>query len=386
MKPVRFVALGDSLTEGVGDPVGDGWRGWAALLAGGLGPSGAVEFHNLAVSGARTLDVVQEQTPRALALRPDLASVIIGVNDTLRRSYDIQAVAAGLSRVYAAFAAQGVALVTACLPDPGAMLRLPGLLARPLARRQQSVNAVVHALSERYGALHLHLAEGEWLTDRAMWSADRLHPGERGHRILAAHVHRLLADAGIAAGPPPPAEPELPPPSWWAKVRWLATKGTAWVLRRSTDLLPQLLALAGQEVRHWARGTSARLDAHASRTAAAALAAVSAGQQPIPLDTGSARPVVLGTGPARPAQSGPGPVPFRPSGSGRVPHVPCGPVDVPCAPVDVPQMSYGCGAVPAQSCGGGLVPVPPPGAELVPLPSSAAASLTEAPAASATVS
>jgi lysophospholipase L1-like esterase len=36
MRPLRFVAFGDSLTEGVGDPVGDGWRGWAALLAGGI--------------------------------------------------------------------------------------------------------------------------------------------------------------------------------------------------------------------------------------------------------------------------------------------------------------------------------------------------------------
>lgn len=36
MRPLRFVALGDSLTEGVGDPVGEAWRGWAALLAGGL--------------------------------------------------------------------------------------------------------------------------------------------------------------------------------------------------------------------------------------------------------------------------------------------------------------------------------------------------------------
>jgi lysophospholipase L1-like esterase len=274
MRPVRFVALGDSLTQGVGDPVGDGWRGWAALLADGLGPAGAVDFHNLAISGARTVDVVERQMPHALDMRPDVVSVIVGVNDTLRRTYDIHAVTAGLSRVYAAFAAQGVALVTACLPDPGTMLRLPKVLAGPLARRQRSVNSVVHALSERYDTLHVHLAEGDWLTDRAMWSADRLHPGERGHRLLAERVHQLLEESGLATGPRPSREPERPPPSRAAKARWLATKGTAFVLRRSTDLLPQLLALAGQEMRHRLRGTCARLDAHASRAAAAALSAL----------------------------------------------------------------------------------------------------------------
>lgn len=282
MSTLRYVALGDSLTQGIGDPVGEGWRGWAALLATGLGAPGApAEFHNLATSGARTQDVLEQQTPTALALRPDLVSVLVGVNDTLRCTYDIHTVAARLSRAYAAITQQGCALLTACLPDPGAMLRLPALLARPLARRQQAVNAVVHALSERHGALHLHMAQGGWLTDRTMWSADRLHPGERGHRLLAVRAHGLLAEAGLAAGPAPSAEPELPPPTLSANVRWLATAGAAWVARRSTDLLPQLLALAAHEVRHRASGTSARLDARAAHAVAAALAALFPEEQPL---------------------------------------------------------------------------------------------------------
>lgn len=195
----RFVALGDSLTEGVGDPVGDGWRGWAALLADGLS-EGPGRFTNLAVSGAQTRDVLERQLPAALELRPGLVSVVVGVNDTLRCTFDIQAVAARLDRVYGAFTGQGAVLLTACLPDPGTMLGLPGALAHPLARRQRAVNAVVHALSERYEALHLHACEGDWTTDRAMWSADRLHPGERGHRQLALRFHALLTEHGLATG------------------------------------------------------------------------------------------------------------------------------------------------------------------------------------------
>ncbi|MGV9706917.1 GDSL-type esterase/lipase family protein [Streptomyces sp. NPDC003483] len=360
MRPLRFVALGDSLTEGVGDPVGEAWRGWAALLAGGLAgeapgeapgavpggtseevpggapagcaagtrprgladgaarqasgasaesagsagssecasggasagsaegspggssyaPGGVVEFTNLAVSGAQTRDVLERQTPRALALRPDVVSVVIGVNDTLRYTFDIHAVAARLDEVYAAFRNQGAVLLTACLPDPGAMLGLPGALARPLARRQRAVNAVVHALSERYGAVHVHAAEGAWLTDRALWSADRLHPGERGHRQLALRFHASLVREGVATGPGPSPDPEFPAPTRSASLWWLATAGTGWVARRCTDLLPQLLTLAAAEVRHRARGTSARLDLGASHAVASALAALSVGEQP----------------------------------------------------------------------------------------------------------
>ncbi|MFE7230994.1 SGNH/GDSL hydrolase family protein [Streptomyces sp. NPDC002405] len=276
MRPLRFVALGDSLTEGVGDPTGDGWRGWAALLAGGLAekPS-AVEFTNLAVSGAQTRDVLERQTPAGLELRPDVVSVVVGVNDTLRRTFDIHAVAARLDRVFEAFTGRGAVLLTACLPDPGAMLGLPGALARPLARRQRAVNTVVHALSERYGAVHLHADAGQWLTDRAMWSADRLHPGERGHRQLACRFHALLAESGVASGPAPSPEPEFPAPTRSASLWWLATAGTGWVARRCTDLLPQLLTLAADELRHHARGTSARLDLRSSASVSAALAALS---------------------------------------------------------------------------------------------------------------
>ncbi|GAB2747375.1 SGNH/GDSL hydrolase family protein [Streptomyces bullii] len=282
MRPAGFVALGDSLTEGVGDPVGAGWRGWAALLAAGLAEH-PVPFTNLAVSGAQTHEVLESQLPAALALRPGLVSVVIGVNDTLRCTFDIHAVAARLDTVYSACSEQGAVLLTACLPDPGAMLGLPGALARPLARRQWAVNTVVHALSERYGAVHLHACEGDWITDRALWSADRLHPGERGHRQLASRFHALLVRHGLATGPAPSPEPELPAPTRAASLWWLATAGTGWVARRCTDLLPQLLTLAADEMRHRARGTSARLDLRASAAVSAALAALSVGErQPDP--------------------------------------------------------------------------------------------------------
>ncbi len=157
--------------------------------------------------------MLERQPPAALEPRPDLVSVVIGVNDTPRRTFDIHAVAAHLDQVYAAFAGRGAPLPTACLPDPGAMPGLPGVLARPPARRQRAVDEVVHALSDRYGAVHPHAADGIRVTDRTLRSADRPHPGERGHRQLAVRCHALLAETDRGTGRPPSPEPEFPAPT-----------------------------------------------------------------------------------------------------------------------------------------------------------------------------
>ncbi len=248
-----FVALGDSFTQGVGDPVrrngGRGgrswaWRGWAALLAEGLREP---RLHNLASSGAQTTDVERDQLPAALQLRPDLASVIVGVNDTLRAGFDPVRVSAAAAHTVGALRAAGAEVLTMRLPDPGRMLGLPGSLARPLARRAHEVNAIMDAVAARFGTLHYDAAGDPATHDPAMWAVDRLHPSERGHRLIACRFYDQLAAAGLPAGPRPDPEPSSPPPTRLAEFGWLATKGTAWVVRRSTDLVPGLLAMAIRE-------------------------------------------------------------------------------------------------------------------------------------------
>jgi hypothetical protein len=80
-----------------------------------------------------------------------------------------------------------------------------------------------------------------------MWSVDRLHPNERGHRFIAGQFHGLLAARGFPVGAAPSAEPTSPAPTRRAQLGWLATKGTRWVIDRSTDLIPGLLLLAARE-------------------------------------------------------------------------------------------------------------------------------------------
>jgi lysophospholipase L1-like esterase len=251
-----FVALGDSITLGIGDPVliddpaggrpKRAWRGWAALLAEGLCDP---QLHIVAGNGACSADVERDQLPRALELRPDVASVVIGVNDTLRPNFDPARIGAAAAHTVGALRAAGATVLTMRLPDPGQMLGLPRVLARPVAARAHQINAVMDVIAARFGTLHFDAASDEDAYDPRMWAVDRLHPSERGHRMIARRFHALLAESGYPVGPPPGAEPTSPPPTRTMEFAWLATKGTAWVIRRSTDLVPNLLAMAFAEWR-----------------------------------------------------------------------------------------------------------------------------------------
>ncbi|HTZ93786.1 MAG TPA: SGNH/GDSL hydrolase family protein [Streptosporangiaceae bacterium] len=256
-----FVALGDSITLGIGDPVRlapepaerpgrgkgkRGWRGWAALLADGLIEP---DLHIVAGNGALWADVERDQLPAALQLRPDIASVVIGVNDTLRPNFDTDRIAASAAHTIGALRATGAQVLTMRLPDPGRMLGMPTVIARPLARRAHELNLVMDEVAHRFGTLHFDAARDDEAYDPRMWAVDRLHPSERGHRLIARRFHALLAETEIPVADAPGAEPTNQPPTKLEQFAWMATKGTAWVARRSTDLVPNLLAMAYTEWR-----------------------------------------------------------------------------------------------------------------------------------------
>jgi lysophospholipase L1-like esterase len=249
-----FATLGDSTTAGYGDRVAGRWRGWAPILAESVG----VRLHNFATSGARAADVERSQLPRALGVAPDLAAVLIGTNDTLRDPFSAARFTEHLERTVAALREAGAEVLTIRLPEPGRMFGLPGALARPLARRMAEINQAADMVAARYDTVHFDAAGNPDSYQRQMWSVDRLHPSERGHRFLACSFFDLLAERGIvarlaAAGLPalrPSPHPDSRPPSRLAQAAWISTAGTHWVIRRSTDLLPGLLRLAWGEWRH----------------------------------------------------------------------------------------------------------------------------------------
>jgi hypothetical protein len=112
----------------------------------------------------------------------------------------------------------------------------------------RAVNAAVDEVARRHGTVHLDAARDPATYERRYWSVDRLHPNERGHRLIACRFHGLLAASGYPVGVGPEPEPSSPQPTRLAQAGWMATKGTAWLFRRSRDLVPALAALA---VREW---------------------------------------------------------------------------------------------------------------------------------------
>jgi hypothetical protein len=76
---------------------------------------------------------------------------------------------------------------------------------------------------------------------------DRLHPNERGHRLIAGRLWDRLEAAGFPVAERPGSEPTSPAPSRRDDALWMATKGTRWFLRRSVDLIPYMLFMAARE-------------------------------------------------------------------------------------------------------------------------------------------
>ncbi|GAB3768739.1 lysophospholipase L1-like esterase [Nocardioides ginsengisegetis] len=243
---LRLAALGDSTTFGIGDPVPGGWRGWARLLAEALGTSYDVSFCNLAVSGATVLDVRREQLADAVDHAPDIASLIVGVNDTMRSTWDPARLRAELMECAEALHDAGALLVTARFHDHGAVFGLPGVLRRPLWARIEVVNAVYDEVHATYGGIRIDLASRPEVTTRAFWSVDRLHPSELGHRAMAHLYGGLLQREGLDFEPPSLLAGGGIAPSWRRDLAWLVTEGAPWMQRRARDLGPWAVRLALQ--------------------------------------------------------------------------------------------------------------------------------------------
>ncbi|MCJ1676518.1 SGNH/GDSL hydrolase family protein [Streptomyces sp. APSN-46.1] len=232
---LRYVALGDSQTEGVGD--GDdtaGLRGYADRLAESLARhSPGVRYANLAVRGRLAGQVRTEQLAPALALRPDLATVVAGVNDLLRPRFDADGVAGHLEAMFAALTAQGARVATVTFPDVARITPI----ARPLSSRVTALNHRILRAADRHGVAVAETSGHPVVTDPRLWAADRLHAGPLGHeRIAAALAHTLgLPGSDDSWTRPLPGPPAAVLAGWRGvagEVRWVASFAGPWVGRR----------------------------------------------------------------------------------------------------------------------------------------------------------
>ena len=240
---VRVAALGDSLTFGLGDPTTTGYRGWARILASAIANDHHVSFCNLAQPGATAADVVHAQLRVALDHKPHMASLIFGLNDTFRSSWDPCAVRRDPMECAEQLTGQGALLLTARFHDHGRVFRLPRFLARPLLNRIEDLNEIYSDLYEQYGGLQVDLGAHPGVHDREFWAVDRLHPSELGHRALAHEYAQLLTGCGLQFSAPD-LDLDGITPARHSELRWLCSQGAPWLMRRARDLGPSAVRRA----------------------------------------------------------------------------------------------------------------------------------------------
>ena len=183
----RFVALGDSFTEGLGDPnpgYPNGVRGWADRVAKHLAKSDPTwEYVNLAVRSRRMVRIIEEQLAPALALQPDLVSFFAGGNDLLDLGTDPREVLARYAEAVAKVADTGATVIMFTSYD----LRISWML-EPFRPRNNLFNDGIAQIARDNDALLIdHRAMTEY-EDPRLWAPDRMHMSKAGHKLMAATV------------------------------------------------------------------------------------------------------------------------------------------------------------------------------------------------------
>jgi len=235
-----FAALGDSFTEGVGDPGADGGcRGWADRFAEHLALCRpGVRYANLAIRGKLLSEVLDEQVPAAIGMSPELVSLAAGGNDLLRPRTDPDELAAVYESAVVSLTASGANVLVFTGFDPKAF---------PFLRLIRGKSAVltmhVREIAARHGCLIADLWTMRILTDRRLWTPDRLHLTSDGHRRVAllacevagVPVSRDWREPLCAA---PDRAGRLGEAATWAVARW---NDVAWFCEHAAPYLSRRL-------------------------------------------------------------------------------------------------------------------------------------------------
>jgi len=228
----RYVAMGDSFTEGIGDPEPrspGGNRGWADRVAEVLASTtDEFAYANLAIRGRLLQQIIDEQVDTALALRPDLITISAGGNDIIRPNTDPDDIADRLDGAVKRLRAGGATVVLFNGPDIG---------MTPVLNRSRGKIAIYNENLRRVAAVRGAITADMWalreLRDPRMWAPDRLHFSPIGHNTVA----RMVLDT---LGVENELEPYRPDPLLhrpWRQARaedvgWAREFLVPWVVRR----------------------------------------------------------------------------------------------------------------------------------------------------------
>jgi lysophospholipase L1-like esterase len=229
----RYVAIGDSSTEGLDDPDGrGGYRGWANRLAARVAAAqgSPLLYANLAIRGRSTRRIREEQLEPALALRPDLVTLFTGTNDVVGRRFDPDVVGRDVELMQRTLVESGATVLGFTLPDLSIVLPI----ARPIAWRVNALNDALRHASAASGAILVDFAKHSVGSDPRLWSDDRLHANAAGHeRIAAALAHALgLPDTDASWSQPLPTEwTRSLAAAILAEIRWQRDHFVPWIWR-----------------------------------------------------------------------------------------------------------------------------------------------------------
>jgi lysophospholipase L1-like esterase len=198
----RFAVLGDSVAEGLAEPLpGYSEVQFADRVARELAATApSLDYLNLGHRGLRTREVRAGQLGPALDFRPDLALVVCGGNDAFPATYRPDAVDAELRAMVTALLAAGADVITVGLynlsysPSP----KVPEWLRPGLRTRMRTLSERTAAIAAELGTLHVNLTTHPAATDPGLFAADGRHVNGRGDAIAFAETVRVLG-AHLAA-------------------------------------------------------------------------------------------------------------------------------------------------------------------------------------------
>jgi lysophospholipase L1-like esterase len=186
----RFVAIGDSQTEGLWD--GDdsiGVLGYADRLAAVIDRHHpGLLYANLAVRGAMVRDVIAKQLDHALSLNPDLICACAGMNDVLWPGRSFERALNDVNLMYDRLAESGATVLTTTFPN--IRDRFPA--ARVQSVRVMRLNALIREATARHGFGLVELDKAASMRRLDTWSADRMHGSPTGHARFAAAAAEVL--------------------------------------------------------------------------------------------------------------------------------------------------------------------------------------------------
>jgi hypothetical protein len=185
--------------------------------------------------------VLEDQLPKALVFKPDIAAVIVGGNDALRNGFDPNKLHQNLRSTISELKKSGAEVLLLQLHDPTQIVPLPRLLARVLSRRINAVNRVIHSVGREFNAQILLTRSIQDIYERKVWHVDRMHPSKYGHQLIATHFREILLRRNWQIDPI--TIEATPITSKKSSALWMLRNGTPWFFKRSFDLFPAALIL-----------------------------------------------------------------------------------------------------------------------------------------------